>query len=82
MCAGQRRHGSSVGRIKARDDSEQGAEEKVRYIAANPPIEQTGSIISIGRIDKEEYRRNVSISYEIEDACRNPPQGRERLRKS
>jgi len=55
-----------VGRIKARDDSEQGAEEKARYIAANPPIEQTGGSIRIGRIDKEEYRRNVSISYEIE----------------
>jgi DUF4097 and DUF4098 domain-containing protein YvlB len=55
-----------VGRIKARDDSEQGAEEKARYIAANPPIEQTGGIIRIGRIDKAEYRRNVSISYEIE----------------
>ena len=55
-----------VGRIKARDDSAQGAEEKARYIAANPPIEQTGSTIRIGRIDKEEYRRNVSISYEIE----------------
>lgn len=55
-----------VGRIKARDDSGQGAEEKARYIAANPPIEQTGGRIRIGRIDKEEYQRNVSISYEIE----------------
>ncbi len=55
-----------VGRIKARDDSAQGAEEKARYIAANPPIEQTGNTIRIGRIDKAEYQRNVSISYEIE----------------
>jgi hypothetical protein len=55
-----------IGRIKARDDTAQSAEEKVRYIAANPPIEQSGGTIRIGRIDKAEYRRNVSISYEIE----------------
>jgi hypothetical protein len=55
-----------VGRIKARDDTAQSAEEKARYIAANPPIEQSGGTIRIGRIDKAEYRRNVSISYEIE----------------
>ena len=32
---------------------------------ANPPIEQTGNTIRIGRINDPAYRNNVSISYEI-----------------
>ncbi len=55
-----------IGEIRARDTSRQQAEEKARYIAANPPIEQTGNRIRIGHISKSEYRRNVSISYMIE----------------
>ena len=55
-----------TGEIRARSDSQQGAEDKARYIAANPPIEQNGNIIRIGHIDREEYRRNVSISYTVE----------------
>ena len=42
-----------------------GAEKKVRYLEANPPIEQHGNIIKIGRIEDEELQRNISISYEI-----------------
>ena len=41
-----------------------GNEEKVREIAANPPIEQTGNIIRIGQ--RHENYRNISIEYDIE----------------
>ena len=41
------------------------AEEKVKRIEANPPIEQNGNTISIGHIEDRELRQNVSISYEI-----------------
>jgi Toastrack DUF4097 len=39
-------------------------EDRVREIAANPPIEQTGNIVRIGK-DHENYH-NISIDYEIE----------------
>jgi hypothetical protein len=39
------------------------SEDRVRQIAANPPIEQTGSILHIGA--HLEGLRNVSIDYEI-----------------
>jgi hypothetical protein len=41
-----------------------GSEERVREIAANPPIEQTGNIVRIGA--RHENLRNISIDYEIE----------------
>ena len=41
-----------------------GSEERVREIAANPPIEQTGSIIRIG--GHHENLHNISIDYEIQ----------------
>jgi DUF4097 and DUF4098 domain-containing protein YvlB len=41
-----------------------GSEDKVREIAAHPPIEQTGNIIRIG--GHHENLRNISIDYEIE----------------
>lgn len=56
------------GTIKARRNwlgSGPSAEEKVRRLEENPPVEQTGNIIRIGRIDDEDLRRNVSISYDI-----------------
>jgi hypothetical protein len=40
-------------------------QEKLQRIIQNPPIEQNGNIIKIGRIDDPELRRNISISYEI-----------------
>jgi DUF4097 and DUF4098 domain-containing protein YvlB len=40
------------------------AEEKVKEIAANPPIEQTGSIIRIG--GHHENLHNISIDYDIQ----------------
>jgi DUF4097 and DUF4098 domain-containing protein YvlB len=39
-------------------------DEKVREIAAHPPIEQTGNIVRIGA--QHENLRNISIDYEIE----------------
>lgn len=54
------------GFIKARGDGFSDGAEKVRYLEANPPIEQSGSIIRIGRIEEREYRNNVTIAYEIE----------------
>ncbi len=41
-----------------------GNDERVREIAANPPIEQTGNIIRIG--ERHENYHNISIDYEIE----------------
>jgi hypothetical protein len=41
------------------------AEEKVKRIEQNPPIEQNGSSIRVGHISDEALRNNVSISYEI-----------------
>lgn len=41
------------------------AEERVRRIEANPPIEQTGNHVRIGHIADEDVRQNVSISYTL-----------------
>ena len=41
-----------------------GSDERVREIAANPPIEQTGNIIRIG--GHHENLHNISIDYEIQ----------------
>jgi hypothetical protein len=58
-------HGTSgqlhiFGRVRS---SWGGSDEQVRQIAANPPIEQTGSIVRIGR---HENLHNISIDYEIQ----------------
>ena len=49
------------GRVKSNWGS---SEERVREVAANPPIEQTGNIIRIG--GHNENLHNISIDYEIE----------------
>jgi DUF4097 and DUF4098 domain-containing protein YvlB len=57
-----------VGRIKASESWSGGgksAQEKVKYLESHPPIEQTGNVVRIGRIDDPAMRDNVSISYEI-----------------
>jgi hypothetical protein len=41
-----------------------GSDERVREIAANPPIEQTGNIIRIGA--RHENMNHISIDYEIQ----------------
>jgi len=52
-------------RVQNHRNTREGAEAKVRALASNPPIEQSGSVIRIGRIEDRELRENVSISYEI-----------------
>jgi len=41
------------------------ATEKVRRIEQNPPVEQQGSIIRIGKIEDRELTQNVSIDYDV-----------------
>jgi hypothetical protein len=41
------------------------AEDKVRRLESNPPIQQSGNSIRIGHIDDPELRHNISISYEL-----------------
>lgn len=41
-----------------------GGDERVREIAANPPIEQTGNIVRIGT--HHENMHNISIDYEVQ----------------
>jgi DUF4097 and DUF4098 domain-containing protein YvlB len=41
------------------------AERKVRYIESNPPIEQHGNFIRIGRMEDRELSHNISISYDL-----------------
>ena len=51
--------------VKARDSYGRSAEERLQDIIKNPPIEQNGNSIVIGRFHDEERGNNVSISYEI-----------------
>lgn len=53
-----------TGRIKASGWSDN-AEEKVRKLEQNPPIEQNGNSIRIGYITDPELRHNISIDYQI-----------------
>jgi DUF4097 and DUF4098 domain-containing protein YvlB len=39
--------------------------DKVRRIEANPPIEQTGNLVHIGRMNDPDLRRNISIDFEV-----------------
>lgn len=41
------------------------AEERVKKLESNPPIQQSGNDIRIGHIDDPELRRNISISYDV-----------------
>lgn len=45
--------------------TEKEAQEKVKKLEANPPVEQQGNTIKIGEIRDEDLRQNVSISYEV-----------------
>ena len=40
-------------------------EKRIRQIEQNPPIEQQGNVIRIGRFADEDLSRNISISYEV-----------------
>lgn len=54
-----------TGRIRASDWFGGNVEEKIKRLEANPPIQQNGNEIRIGRIDDPELRHNISISYEV-----------------
>jgi hypothetical protein len=41
------------------------AERKVHYLESNPPIEQHGNFIRIGRIEDHELSHNISVSYDV-----------------
>jgi DUF4097 and DUF4098 domain-containing protein YvlB len=41
------------------------SQAKLQRIIANPPIEQNGNIIKVGRIDDPDLRRNVAIDYDV-----------------
>jgi Toastrack DUF4097 len=45
--------------------SDRDAQDLVRELESNPPIEQSGSTIRIGRLPDRDRNTNVSISYEI-----------------
>lgn len=51
--------------IKATDWFGGNAEDKVKAIESNPPIQQSGNDIRIGHVTDPELRHNVSISYEL-----------------
>lgn len=41
------------------------AEQRIRQIEHNPPIEQQGNVIRIGRFPDTDLARDISISYEV-----------------
>ncbi len=41
------------------------AEDRVKKLESNPPIQQSGNDIRIGHIDDPDLRRNISISYDV-----------------
>lgn len=59
-----------TGHIRANDSwgwrrSQLSAEERVRRIEANPPVEQKGNTVRIGYIVPEDLREGVSVSYVV-----------------
>jgi DUF4097 and DUF4098 domain-containing protein YvlB len=56
-----------TGTVRASDDDggQPNAQERVRQIEANPPIEQNGSVIRIGHNPDGDHPRNISISYDV-----------------
>ncbi|HEU4620287.1 MAG TPA: DUF4097 family beta strand repeat-containing protein [Gammaproteobacteria bacterium] len=67
-------HRGDAGRIEVKGEirvrerrgrSQADAEEIVRRLQADPPIETAGDVLRIGRIDDPDLRENVTMSYEI-----------------
>ena len=54
-----------VGHIWASEWFSGNADERVKRLESNPPIQQSGNDIRIGHIDDPELKRNISISYEL-----------------
>jgi DUF4097 and DUF4098 domain-containing protein YvlB len=40
-------------------------EQRIHEIENNPPIEQSGNTIRVGHIENRDWKRNISISYEL-----------------
>ena len=53
------------GHIRVSDWFDSSAQEKVRRIENNPPIQQSGNSIRIGHVREFTFFRNISISYDI-----------------
>ena len=53
-----------LGHIRSNDWMDD-AEQRVRKLESNPPIQQSGNDIRIGHIDDPELRHDISISYEV-----------------
>lgn len=52
--------------VKIGDDwSSDDAKARLQRILQNPPVEQNGNFIHVGRSDDPDLRRNVSISYDV-----------------
>ncbi len=54
-----------TGHIKVTNWFGGGADERIKRIEANPPIQQSGNDIRIGHIDDVEPLRSISISYDL-----------------
>jgi DUF4097 and DUF4098 domain-containing protein YvlB len=54
-----------IGRIVATEWFGGDAQEKVKRLENNPPIQQSGNDIRIGHIDDPELKHNISISYDV-----------------
>jgi len=54
-----------VGRIKVTNWFGGDAEERVKRIEDNPPIQQSGNDIHIGHVSDPELMHNISISYDL-----------------
>ena len=55
-----------VGHVKSNNSWFGGsADDRVKQIAANPPIQQSGNEVHIGKTDNNDWFRNISIDYEI-----------------
>jgi DUF4097 and DUF4098 domain-containing protein YvlB len=54
-----------TGHVKATNWLGGNADERIKRIEANPPIQQSGNDIRIGHIDDSELLHNISISYDL-----------------
>jgi hypothetical protein len=54
-----------TGHIKATNWFGGDADERVKRIEANPPIQQSGNDVRIGHMDDRELLHNISISYDL-----------------
>jgi hypothetical protein len=55
-----------VGHVKSNNNWFGGsADDRVKQIAANPPIQQSGNEVHVGKTDNNDWLHNISIDYEI-----------------